>query len=263
MRRRIEDDNVCFCADRQPPLCRPLAKYFGRPAGDFAERLNQGYVVLGRPLQRQRKQRFERTGAGFGFAERQQLVVLADRRVIRADDVDRAVGEPRNDRVAIARAAQRWIESEIRIEVADVDVDQMHMMNGNVGGDRQTLSLGLPHQFNPFARRQAADMNLRTGRALQFEDRVQRDRFGDDRHRRQSQPAGDRAGTRYTLAGQRVFDRAQPDRQLEGLRVSHRLQQYRVVVRQAARLHECDASGFRQCLDLGQCFALQFRRQRA
>ena len=37
--------------------------------------------------------------------------------------------KPGNNRIAVARAAQRRIEAEVRIEVADVDVDQMHMMD--------------------------------------------------------------------------------------------------------------------------------------
>ena len=68
----------------------------------------------------------------------------------------------------------------------------------DVGRDRQAVALGLPHELDTFARRQAAHVNLRTGGTLQFENRVQRHRLCDHRHGRQSEPACERAGTRHS-----------------------------------------------------------------
>ena len=125
--------------------------------------------------------------------------------------------------------------------------------------DRQAGSLACRTSSIP-SLATTAYVNLRASRALQFEDRMQRNGFGHYRHRRQSEPARESAGAGYTAPSQRVFDRAQPDRQLERLRISHRLQQHRVVVRQAARLHESHAPGFGQRLDFGQRFAFKPRR---
>ncbi len=176
--------------------------------------------------------------------------------MVGANDVDRAVGQARHDRVAISCAAQRRIETKIRVEVPDVDIDQVHMMDAHVGRHRQAFALGLPHQSDPFARRQATDMNLRAGCTLQFEDRMQCDGLGNHRYRRQSEPTRHCAGAGDALAGQRVFNRTQPHRQLERLRIAHCLQQHRVIVRQAARLHERDTSGSRERLQFCQRFSL-------
>ena len=150
-----------------------------------------------------------------------------------------------------------------RVEVADVDVDQVHVVDADVGGDRQPFLLGAPHEFDAGRRRQAADVHPRAAGALQFEDRLQRHRLRHDRDRRQPEPPGHRAGRGDAGAGERVLDRPQPERQVEGLRVAHRLQQHAVVVRQAARLHERDAAGLVQRLDLGERLALQPGGQRA
>ena len=71
--------------------------------------------------------------------------------MVGADDVDRAVGQSGDDGVAVARAAQRRIEPEIRIEVTDVAIDQMHMVNRDIGGDGQPFPLGLPDELDALA----------------------------------------------------------------------------------------------------------------
>ncbi len=96
-------------------------------------------LSFGRPFQRQRQQQFEAGGAGLGFAERQLLVVVVDRRVVGAHGVDGAVGEARAQRGAVARAAQRRHQVAVRIELADVEVAQMQVMDADIAGDRQAV----------------------------------------------------------------------------------------------------------------------------
>ena len=75
---------------------------------------DNGDAILGRPLERERQQQLEAGGAGLRLAERHLLAVVVDRRVVGADDVDRAVRHARAQRVAVARAAQRRHQVRLR-----------------------------------------------------------------------------------------------------------------------------------------------------
>ena len=104
---------------------------------DARQRRGQRNLRLVRPFERQRQQEFEAGRARLGLGERQLLAVVVDRRMVGADRVDRAVGEARAQRVAVARAAQRRHEAALRVEPADVDVAQVQVVDGDVAGDRR------------------------------------------------------------------------------------------------------------------------------
>jgi len=98
-----------------------------------------------RPLERQRKQEFQPRRAGFGLGERHLLPVVVDRRMVRADRVDRAVDESRAYRLAVAHAAQGRNQPAIRIEPADVDVAQVQMIDRHVATHLHARALRLTH----------------------------------------------------------------------------------------------------------------------
>ena len=70
------------------------AEHRGRLGGDARERLEPAASWLVRPFERQRQQQLEPGRARLGLGERQLLAVVVDRRMVGADRIDRAVGQP-------------------------------------------------------------------------------------------------------------------------------------------------------------------------
>ena len=180
------------------------------------------------PLERRAEQQLEAGRARLGFGERQVLGVLADRRVVADERVDGAVGERGADRVAVALLAQRRHQPHRRVEVADVDVDQVQLVDADVAGHRQPLGLGLADQLDAGGAAQPAQVDARAGVAHELEDRRQRDRLGEHRHARQAE-----ARRQRPLGGDAVAEpgvvRPQPDRVAEGRRVLQRAVQHQRV----------------------------------
>ena len=77
-----------------------------------ASRLRAQAPTSSAHFRRERQQQLDAGRARLGFGERQLLRVLVDRRVVRAQRVDCAVGERGAQRVAVAlaseAAASRW-----------------------------------------------------------------------------------------------------------------------------------------------------------
>ncbi len=113
------------------PSC-PASRNRGCAAGrgrDAGEPVRERNAILRGPFERQRQQELEARRARLGFAERQLLGVVVDRRVIGAHEVDGAVGKAGAQRGAVAGSAQRRHQTALRVEPADVDVAQMQVMH--------------------------------------------------------------------------------------------------------------------------------------
>ena len=92
MQVRVEDTDVCGRPDGE--VARIFSKHSGGLHREARERLGQRNAVLVRPLQRERKEKLETGRAGFRLAERNLLAVVVHRGVIRANEIDRAIGKP-------------------------------------------------------------------------------------------------------------------------------------------------------------------------
>ena len=160
------------------------AEHACRRSGDTVERCGQRQFFFLRPLERQGQEQLDRGRAGLGFSERQLLGVVVHRRMVGADEIDGTVDEARAQRGAVARAAQRRHQMAVRVEPSDVDVAQMHVMDGDIASDRETCLLRRAHSRHAVVRRQPRQMHVHAGRAHELEDRVERDRFGEARNRR-------------------------------------------------------------------------------
>ena len=207
-RVRIEDAYVRGMADGKMPGIESQDRRGMR--GDPRERRRQRHLVLACPFERQRQQQFQTGRAGLGFGERQLLRVVVDRRVVGTHEIDRAVGEARAQRRAIAGAAQRRHEAALRVEPADVDVAQMQMMHGDVAGHRQLVLLRGAHHRDAIGGRQPGKMHARTGLADEREDRRQRDRLRGSGNRGQPETRRHLAVVRDAAAGEMRILRTQP-----------------------------------------------------
>jgi hypothetical protein len=136
-------------------------------------------------------------------------------RVVADEHVDRAVGQSRADRIAVALLAQRRHEAHRRIEVADVQVDEVHVVHADVARDRQPFGLGAAHELDAGRAGQAAQVHARMRVAHELEDGGERDRLGDHRHAGEAHAGGQRSLGRHAVAEERVL-RTQPRRVAEG-----------------------------------------------
>ena len=224
-------------------------------------RLVQGIVVG--PFQGQRQQQFQPRGTRRRFAERQQLFIVVDGRMVRAHGVDRAIEQAGADRIAVALAAEWRRDARVRIEKADIGVRQVHVVHAHVAGDGQAFCLGGADQLQARRRRDAAQVHARAAGAHQFKDRVQGDGFGHHGYTRQAQARGQRTAVGDAAAADMRILRAQPDGVAEGVRVLHRAQQHGGVFDRLFRLREADAARFRQFRHFRQRLAFQAHGQRA
>ncbi len=147
----------------------------------------------------------------------------------------------------------------------------MDVMDADVAGHRQPFLPRAADQSEAGRRRQTAQVHARRGaRALldaeaaqQLEERQQRDRLVDDRHRRQPEPRGHRPARGDAAATQGCVLRPPPDREAEGLRVLQRAQQHLRVGDRDVGLREADAARLAELGHLGQRDARETHRQRA
>ena len=128
--RRIEDDDVCLCSNRQPTFRRPLAEYFGRPAGDLwraPESSGTSFSVA----------HFSVNGSSVssalapGSASPNGSSLSSSPIGAWSEQMMSIVPSASPATIASRSRVPRkgGIQAEIRIEVADIDVDQMHMMD--------------------------------------------------------------------------------------------------------------------------------------
>ena len=99
----------------------------------------------------------------------------------------------------------------MRVEPADVDVAQMHVMDRDVAGDRQARLLRRAHAGHAVVRRQSRQVHVHAGRPHQLEDRVERDRLGEGGNRRQAETRRDLAIVRDAASRKVDVLRPQPD----------------------------------------------------
>ncbi len=151
----------------------------------------------------------------------------------------------------------------MRVEPADVDVAQVHVMDRDVAGDRQARLFRRPHARDSVVRRQPRQMHVHAGRAHQLEDGLERDGLGAGRDRRQAQPRRHFAVVRDAAPGKMHILRPQPHAIAKGRRVLQRAQQHLRVGERRVRLRERDAAGLRELAHFGDRFALQTDGQRA
>ena len=238
------------------------AEYARRVAGYFRERFHKRHLRFGRPFQGQRQQQLEAGRADFGFAERHLLGVLVHRRVIRADQVDRAVREAGSQRVAIARAAQRRHEMAMRIEIAQVHLGEVDVVDAYIAGHRQLLRLGLADHLHRARGGDPAHMQPRACLAYEFQQFAQRDRFSHRGYARQPQARRHLAIVRNAISRKRKVLGAQPDREAESTGVLECPPQHLRVVERNVRLRKGHAPGFGELGHLGQPLAGKLYRER-
>ena len=155
-----------------------------------ASAAGSGDAFLGRPLERERQQELEPGRAGLGLAERHLLAVVVDRRVVGADDVDRAVGDARAQRRAVARACAAAAPGARSASNQPMSTSrQVQVMDRDVAGDRQALALRGADHRDALRARQPAQVHAHAGVAHQREDRRERDRLRDGRECRRGRGA--------------------------------------------------------------------------
>ncbi len=231
-------------------------------AGRARKRLHERQARFAAPLQGEREQQLEPGRARLGLAERQLLRVVVDRRVVRADRVDRPVGEPRAQALAVALAAERRHDVAVRVEVAEVELREVQVVRAHVAGDRQPLALGHADHLDRLARRQPAEVHAGAGDADELEDRAERDRLGERRDPRQPEPRRDLAVVGDAAFGEMRILRAQPHGEPEGRRVLQRAPQDLRVGERDLGLRERDAAVVAQLGHLGEALALELGGER-
>ena len=232
-------------------------------AGDARERHGQCDAVLARPLERERQQELEPRRARLRFAERHLLAVVVHRRVVRAHEVDGAIGEAGAKCRAVARGAKRRNEPRVRREPADVDVGQVEVMNRDVARDRQALALGGANQRHALRARQAAQVNPDAGLADERQDGRQRDRLGEARDAGEPQAGGDLAVMRDSGTADVRIVGTQPEPVAEGRRVLHRAPHEVGVDERDVGLRERDAARLAELAHLGERRARKPHGERA
>ena len=246
------------------PSCPPgRTEDLRRPGRDAGEPVRERNAILRRPLQRQRQQELEARRSRLGFAERQLLGIVVDRCVVRAHQVDGAVGKAGPQRRAVAGSAQRRNQTALRVEPADVDVAKMQVVRGDVARHGQPLLLRGAHHRHALGGREPAQMHAHAGGADQREDRRQRDRLRGRRYRRQAEPRRDLAVVRDASLGEMRILRAQPDAMPERRRVLHGAKQHAGVGERHLGLRERDAPRLGELAHLRELHALEADRQRA
>ena len=88
--------------------------------------------------------------------------------------------------VAVALLAQGWDQVGVGVEKTNVQVSQMHMVNGYIASHGQTFGFGLANQFNAFGRTDAANVHARAGCAYQLKISLQGNGFGHHRNAAQT-----------------------------------------------------------------------------
>ena len=149
-RVRIEHTDIGWCAQRKRSSC--AAGNPRRLGGDPRERGGQRHAATLGPGQGERQQQLQTGHTGLRLTEWQQLRVIVDRGVIRADRIDRAVGHRLRQRFAIALRTKRRHHPIRGIEIADIHIDQMQVMNRHISAHRQALAPCRAHQLDPGSR---------------------------------------------------------------------------------------------------------------
>ena len=225
------------------------------------QRAKQRHAVVARPLQRHAQQQLESRGAGHGLGERQVLLVGTDRHVIADQRVDRAVGQRPAQGIAVALLPQRRRQPHRGVEVSDVSIGQVQGVDAHIRRNRQSFSLGRPHDGHSRSAGQPAQVHAGTGGAHQLEDRVQRHRLRGHRDSRQAQSRRHGPARGNALAQPAVL-RTQPDGVAEGRGVLEGSLQHQGVRHGLLGLGETDAPRIGELGHLGQRLALQSPRQR-
>ena len=91
------------------------------------------------------------------------LLLNGVRRVVGGDRIDRAVGQAAPKRVPILARAQRRVHLEVRVVRQEVVVGEDQVVGRDLGGDRQTLGLGRPHELDGAGARQVAQVEPAAG----------------------------------------------------------------------------------------------------
>ena len=96
--RRVEDADVRCLADIYAAAGQfEYARRFGSDPGDGLTDHVGAVAMFHGPFQGERQEQFQSGGARGGFAERQEFFIVIDRRVVRADGVDRAIEQALRD----------------------------------------------------------------------------------------------------------------------------------------------------------------------
>jgi hypothetical protein len=175
---------------RRSPAATPSS--FAGSQVILASAAGQRHLLFHRPFERERQQEFQAGRARLGFAERNLLAIVVDRSMVGTDEIDRAVGDARAQRRAVAHRAQRRHHVRVRVEPSDID-----SRTGADDGPRHRSSpAGLPSSLrepSPRLRQWTActDGPRTPGFAHQRHNGHDRDGLGHRRYARQAEARSD------------------------------------------------------------------------
>ena len=119
------------------------ARRFGSDPGDGLTEHVGAVAMFHGPFQGERQEQFQSGGARGGFAERREFSsIVIDRRVVRADGVDRAIEQALRDGFTVFTWNLKWEASErgIAVEIVlDVVFRQVQVMDADIAGDGGSL----------------------------------------------------------------------------------------------------------------------------
>ena len=257
--RRIEDADVGGAADAE--VSGVDAEQRRRLRVIRASAAGSATPSSSRPLERERQQQLEAGGARLRFGERHLLAVVVDRRVVGADEVDRAVGERRAQRRAVARRCAAAASGG----TAD-RTSRCRRRTGAGDGSATSQVTGRPSRFAARTMRDAFRASTAgTGARAR---RCRAPARGSSRARSSRPPPESPAGRGASRPRRRARRRpcarcgscgAQPDAVAEGRRVLHRAQQHLRVDERRVGLRERDAAGLGELAHFGERRALRAR----
>ncbi len=116
------------------------------------------------PIEAERHRRLEAGDAERRVIELDLLLVVVMRRVVGRDDVDAAVGEPLQHRVAVGRLAQRRVHLRVGVvghRRAEHLVGEHEVMRRHLAGHARAARLAVAHRVERLPRAHVRDVHAR------------------------------------------------------------------------------------------------------
>ncbi len=183
------------------------------------------------------------------------LLKLCVRRVIARQNVERAVGDPFDQRVDIALAAQRRIHFEVGVEILDRLIRQRDVMRTNFAADFHSARPRFAQEPHAAGRADVLAMNRMIAQLR--EQNVARDDGFLARRRPAGQPEqrAPVAFVHHAVADEIVVLAMIEHRQADHARVLHRAPHQLVILNAMAVVGDRDHPGLRERADRRQLFA--------
>ena len=194
------------------------------------------------------------------------LLVVVVRRVVGRDDVDAAVGEAGEHRVAIGRLAQRRVHLDVGV-VGDRRrqhlVGQHEMMRRHLAGHARAARLAVAHGVERLPRAHVRDVHDAAGQLGERDVAQRHDRFGLAGNPAQPERRRVKAFVRDAVALERLLLAVLDDRHVEHARVLERAPHQHRRRHRMPVVGQRDAAGLLQLGDVGELLALLPARHRA